>query len=74
MLKTLIGPEAFRRGMDLYFERWDGQATTVEAFIAVLRRGVRADLTDFFAWYEQAGTPEVTHRARPTTRPPARST
>src|SRR5205085_6949846 len=33
MLKTIIGDEAFKRGMDLYFERWDGHATTVEAFI-----------------------------------------
>ena len=40
MLKTMIGADGFRAGMDLYFERWDGQATTVEAFIAVLRRGV----------------------------------
>ncbi len=40
MLKIMIGPDAFRAGMDLYFERWDGKATTMEAFIAVLRRGV----------------------------------
>ena len=42
MLKTLIGAETFRAGMDLYFERCDGQATTVEDFIALLRRGLAA--------------------------------
>jgi aminopeptidase N len=60
MLKTLIGPEAFRAGMDLYFDRWDGQATTVEAFIACFAESSGQDLTAFFAWYEQAGTPRVT--------------
>jgi aminopeptidase N len=59
MLKTLIGDEAFRRGMDLYFERWDGQATTVEAFIACFAEASGRDLDDFFAWYEQAGTPAL---------------
>ncbi|WP_374571670.1 aminopeptidase N [Phenylobacterium sp.] len=60
MLKTLIGPELFRKGMDLYFERWDGHATTVEAFIACFADVSGRDLTDFFAWYEQAGTPTLT--------------
>ncbi|MDB5445916.1 MAG: pepN [Phenylobacterium sp.] len=60
MLKTLIGPEAFRAGMDLYFERWDGQATTVEAFIACFAEASGQDLAHFFAWYEQAGTPRLT--------------
>jgi aminopeptidase N len=59
MLKTMIGPEAFRAGMDLYFERWDGQATTVEAFIQCFAEASGRDLTSFFAWYEQAGTPKV---------------
>jgi aminopeptidase N len=60
MLKTLLGAEAFRKGADLYFERHDGQATTVEAFIACFTDASGRDLTDFFAWYEQAGTPAVT--------------
>ncbi|HVI34367.1 aminopeptidase N [Phenylobacterium sp.] len=64
MLKTLIGPEAFRQGMDTYFERWDGQATTVEAFIACFEEASGRDLSDFFAWYEQAGTPRVTLKSR----------
>jgi aminopeptidase N len=59
MLKTLIGPEAFRKGMDLYFDRWDGAATTVEAFIDCFAEASGQDLSDFFAWYEQAGTPRV---------------
>ena len=60
MLKTLTGDQDFRRGMDLYFERWDGHATTVEAFIQCFAEVSGRDLTDFFAWYEQAGTPEMT--------------
>ena len=59
MLKTLIGPDAFRRGMDLYFERWDGQATTVEAFVACFAEASGRDLDHFFVWYEQAGTPRL---------------
>ncbi len=59
MLKTLIGPDAFRAGMDLYFERWDGHATTVEEFIRCFAPVTDQDLGDFFAWYEQAGTPKV---------------
>ncbi len=46
-------------GMDLYFERWDGQATTVEAFIQCFADVSGQDLDAFFAWYEQAGTPRV---------------
>jgi aminopeptidase N len=59
MLKVLIGDAAFARGMSLYFERWDGHAVTVEAFIACFAESSGRDLTDFFAWYEQAGTPEL---------------
>ena len=59
MLKTLIGPEKFRQGMDLYFDRWDGHATTVEEFIKCFAEVSGQDLTAFFAWYEQAGTPKV---------------
>ncbi len=59
MLKTLIGPEKFREGMDLYFDRWDGHATTVEEFIRCFAEVTGKDLSDFFAWYEQAGTPKV---------------
>jgi aminopeptidase N len=64
MLKTLIGPDAFRAGMDLYFERWDGHATTVEEFIRCFAEVTDRDLKPFFAWYEQAGTPNVTLTSR----------
>ncbi|PZQ63262.1 MAG: aminopeptidase N [Phenylobacterium zucineum] len=60
MLKTLIGADAFRKGMDLYFARHDGEATTVEAFIQCFAEASGQDLSDFFAWYEQAGTPRIT--------------
>jgi aminopeptidase N len=63
MLKTLLGPDAFRAGMDLYFERHDGTATTVEAFIACFADASGQDLEAFFGWYRQAGTPVVTLRA-----------
>ncbi|MGZ8369934.1 MAG: aminopeptidase N [Caulobacteraceae bacterium] len=60
ILRTLIGEGAFRRGADLYFDRCDGTAATVEQFIACFAEASGRDLTDFFGWYEQAGTPEVT--------------
>ena len=59
MLKLLIGDEDFRKGSDLYFDRWDGHATTVEAFIECFAEASGKDLSDFFAWYQQAGTPKV---------------
>ena len=59
MLNTLLGADGFRAGMDLYFERWDGHATTVEAFIQCFADASGRDLSHFFAWYEQAGTPQV---------------
>jgi aminopeptidase N len=59
MLQLLIGPDAFARGMTLYFDRWDGQAATVEAFIACFAETSGRDLSGFFTWYEQAGTPEL---------------
>ncbi|MGH7022104.1 MAG: aminopeptidase N [Caulobacteraceae bacterium] len=63
MLSILLGETDFRAGMDLYFERWDGHATTVEAFIACFADASGRDLSDFFHWYRQAGTPEVDIRA-----------
>jgi aminopeptidase N len=59
MLKLIIGDADFRRGTDLYFERWDGCATTMEAFIACFAEVTGRDLSSFFGWYEQAGTPSV---------------
>src|SRR3546814_18360126 len=60
MLKTLIGADAFRKGMDLYFERHDGDAATIEEFIACFAEASGRDLSQFMLWYAQAGTPAVT--------------
>ena len=57
MIHTLLGPENFRKGMDLYFERHDGQAVTTDDFVAAMEDASDIDLTDFRIWYEQAGTP-----------------
>ena len=59
MLKTLVGPEAFRRGMDLYFDRNDGRAATVEDFLDAMAEASGRDLAPFKRWYDQAGTPEI---------------
>lgn len=62
MLKRLIGADAFAAGMQLYFEQRDGTASTVEDFIACFERASGRDLSYFFAWYEQAGTPALIAR------------
>ena len=59
MLHTLLGPKGFRAGMDLYFDRHDGEAATVENFLDALADATGADLGQFRRWYAQAGTPEV---------------
>ena len=59
MLKTLLGPNGFRAGMDLYFERHDGEAVTVEDFLAAFADATGTDLSQFMLWYEQAGTPAL---------------
>ncbi|HRE43426.1 MAG TPA: aminopeptidase N [Terricaulis sp.] len=64
MLKRVIGADAFASGMQLYFERRDGTASTVEDFIACFEEASGQSLADFFKWYEQAGTPHVTARGR----------
>jgi aminopeptidase N len=62
MVLTLIGREKFRAGMDLYFQRHDGEAATVEQFIQCFADVSGRDLTQFRRWYSQAGTPDVTVR------------
>lgn len=59
MQHTLLGKEGFRRGMDLYFNRHDGQAVTIDDFVAAMEDANHIDLTQFKRWYSQAGTPEV---------------
>ncbi len=60
MLHTLLGPEAFRKGSDLYFDRHDGEAATIEDFVAAMEDASGRDLTQFTVWYRQAGTPRLT--------------
>ncbi|SDE13539.1 aminopeptidase N [Aquimonas voraii] len=64
MLHTLLGEETFRRGCDLYFARWDGQAASVDAFLDAMREASGRDLLQFERWYAQSGTPEVRIEAR----------
>jgi aminopeptidase N len=59
MLQTLLGRNGFRKGMDLYFERHDGEAATVEDFVACFADASGRNLDQFMTWYSQAGTPEV---------------
>ena len=59
MIQTLIGREAFRRGMDLYFARHDGQAVTCEDFVAAMASASGVNLTQFRRWYARAGTPRL---------------
>ncbi|MDP2352516.1 MAG: aminopeptidase N [Pseudomonadota bacterium] len=59
MIHTLIGREAFRAGMDLYFQRHDGEAVTCEDFVAAMRDASGIDLGQFRRWYARAGTPRL---------------
>ena len=59
MMATILGPEGFRAGSDLYFDRFDGTAATCEDFVACMEEAGGADLTQFRRWYSQAGTPRV---------------
>lgn len=60
MMHTLLGPEKFRKGMDLYFQRHDGQAVTCDDFAAAMEDASGVDLSQFKLWYSQAGTPHLT--------------
>ena len=57
MVRTIVGPESFRAGSDLYFERHDGQAVTTEDFLKAMAEASGRDLGQFQRWYDQAGTP-----------------
>ncbi|NQV60172.1 MAG: aminopeptidase N [Alphaproteobacteria bacterium] len=59
MYQTLLGEDGFRKGMDLYFQRHDGQAVTCDDFLAAMADANGADLEQFKLWYSQAGTPEI---------------
>lgn len=59
VLNQLVGEESFRTAMDLYFERHDGQACTIEDFVKVFEDTTKSDLSQFRLWYSQSGTPHV---------------
>jgi aminopeptidase N len=64
MIHTLAGAAGFRKGMDLYFQRHDGQAVRTEEFAQAMQDASGVDLTQFRRWYEQAGTPVVEAEGR----------
>jgi aminopeptidase N len=59
MMATIIGRAAFRKGMDLYFQRHDNHAVTIEDFVSSMQDASGEDLSRFKLWYHQAGTPEI---------------
>ena len=63
MIRTILGADLFRKGMDLYFERHDGEAATIEDFLSAFEDASDRDLSQFALWYHQAGTPNVTVHA-----------
>ncbi|WP_089981539.1 aminopeptidase N [Luteibacter sp. UNCMF331Sha3.1] len=64
MLAGHLGADGFRRGMDLYFERNDGRAATIEDFLGALGDANGVDLSAYLGWYGQAGTPRLTAEGR----------
>ncbi|KAL8441194.1 hypothetical protein Emag_007385 [Eimeria magna] len=58
--QSMLGEETFRRGMDLYFERHDGKAVTIEDFRRAMEEASGLDLSQFDRWFTEAGTPEIT--------------
>jgi aminopeptidase N len=63
VLRELVGEDAFRRGCDLYFDRLDGAAATMEQFVDCFAETAGADLSRFLRWYGQPGTPGVHMRS-----------
>lgn len=59
MIHTLLGPELFRKGSDLYFSRHDGEAATIDDFIGAMSEVSGRDFSSFMAWYRQGGTPRL---------------
>lgn len=59
MIQTLVGREGFRKGMDIYFERHDGQAVTCDDFVSAMAAASGFDFTQFMRWYREPGTPHV---------------
>ncbi|MDX2462902.1 MAG: aminopeptidase N [Porticoccus sp.] len=63
MIHTLLGAELFRQGSDLYFSRHDGQAVTIEDFVAAMAEVSGRDFSQFMTWYRQPGTPKLSVRS-----------
>ena len=61
MLRTIIGPQTWRKGTDEYFSRFDGKAVTCDDFVNVMQEVSGRDLTQFRRWYGQSGTPEISY-------------
>ena len=59
MIHTLLGAELFRKGSDLYFDRHDGQAVTINEFVDAMAEVSGRDFSQFMRWYQQPGTPRV---------------
>lgn len=59
MMHGLLGPDGFRKGTDLYFDQYDGQAVTIENFVSAMEQSNGIDLNQFRRWYSQAGTPRI---------------
>ncbi len=64
MMERILGRDGFRKGLDLYLARHDGEAVTCDDFVAAMEDANGADLGHFRLWYSQAGTPEVTASGR----------
>jgi aminopeptidase N len=63
MIHTLIGKDNFRKGMDLYFKTFDGQAVTTEDFVWSMEKASGKDLSQFKNWYHKSGTPHLSVQA-----------
>ena len=59
LLKTIVGDDDYRHATDRYFEKFDGQAVTVEDWLSAFEEVTGRDLSGVLAWYRQAGTPQV---------------
>ncbi|WP_174801745.1 aminopeptidase N [Martelella limonii] len=59
MIATVLGEEGFRKGLDLFFERHDGGAVTIEDYLTCFEDATGRDLSHFSLWYHQAGTPLI---------------
>ncbi len=64
MMRTILGPENYRKGTDLYFSRHDGDAATCDDFVKCMEEASGIDLSHFKLWYSQAGTPEISFKGQ----------